>query len=243
MLPLNPTVFVVDRDASVRASLEAVIRLAGWTPETYASAGAFLARRAPAGPSCLVVEIALPELDGFDGFDLLRRIATDRKETPIVAVAGRSDIPMTVRAMTAGAVDVLMKPLADDVLLTALGHALARSRATLDREAESVELRSRYDSLSVREREVMGQVVAGHLNKRTGAALGISEITVKAHRGRVMRKMGAKSLPELVLMAMRLRLPPAPVSTTPQVTSRNNRYDMTGSLRRPTTGHASRVAV
>jgi FixJ family two-component response regulator len=226
MLPLNPTVFVVDPDASVRASLEAVIRPAGWTPETFASAAAFLARRAPMGPSCLVVEITLPELDGFD---LLRRIAADRKETPIIAVADHGDIPMTVRVMRAGAVEFLMKPLADDVLLTAVGHALARSRATLDREAESLELRRRYDSLSGREREVMARVVAGHPNKRIGAALGISEITVKAHRGQAMRKMRAESLAELVMMAMRLRLPPVPTTQTLPVASPSNGYAMTGA--------------
>ena len=240
MLHLNPTVFVVDPDASVRASLEAAIRLTGWTPATFESVGAFLAHRPPTGPSCLVVEVTLPELAGFD---LLRRISADRTATPIIAVAGHSDIPMTVGAMKAGAVEFLMKPLTGDVVLTAVAHAIARSRATLDREAELVELRNRYDSLSGREQEVMVWVVTGHLNKRIGSTLGISEITVKAHRGKVMRKMRAQSLAELVLMAMRLRLPPAPVASTPPATSRSIGYDMSGSLQRLTTDHASRIAV
>jgi FixJ family two-component response regulator len=238
MLHLHPTVFVVDPDVSVRASLEAVIRLAGWTPATLGSAAAFLARRPAMGPSCLVVDITLPE---FAGFELLRRIAADRKATPVIAVAGYSDIPMTVRAMKAGADEFLVKPLAEDVVLAAVRHAITRSRATLDQEAELLELRNRYDSLSGREREVMTRVVAGHLNKRIGSALGISEITVKAHRGKVMRKMRAKSLAELVLMAM--RLPPAPVASTPPVNSRSIGYDMSGSLLRLTTDHASRIAV
>jgi FixJ family two-component response regulator len=209
MLNLNPTVFIIDPDASVRASLEAVIRRAGWTPDTFASAGGFLTRQRRMVPSCLVLEVALPDLDGVD---LVRRMAAERKETPIIALAGQGDVPMTVRAMKAGAADVLTKPLADAVLLPAIGHALARSRAVLAHEADLRELRKRHDSLSDREREVMGQVVAGHLNKRIAAALGISEITVKAHRGKAMRKMGADSLAKLVTMAMRLRLPP--VSST-----------------------------
>jgi len=209
MLHLNPTVFVVDPDASVRGSLEAVIRRAGWTPRTFASVGEFLThpRRMP---SCLVVEVSHLDLAGFD---LLRRIAAEREETPVVAVAAGCDISMAVRAFQAGAMGFLMKPLADDALLTAVRDAIDRSRVILDRKADLFELRSRYDSLSGREQEVMAGVVAGHLNKRIGAALGISEITVKAHRGKAMRKMGADSVAKLVIMAMRLELPSVPTTT------------------------------
>jgi FixJ family two-component response regulator len=187
MFDLNPTVFIVDADASVQASLEGVIRRTGWSSETFPSVAEFLARRRLLAPSCLVLDITLPELASFD---LLRRIAADRQETPVIAISAEDDIPMTVRAMKAGVVDFLVKPLADDALLAGVGHAIARSHAVLTQVAELLELRRRYNSLSSRERQVMGRVVAGQLNKQVGVALGISEITVKAHRGRVMRKMG-----------------------------------------------------
>ena len=204
MLHATPRAFIVDPDMSVRASLEIVIRRAGWNPETFPSVSAFLARRRLPGPTCLLLDISPYDLTAFD---LLRQIAADRKDTPVIAMSALSDIPMTVRAMRAGAIELLVKPLANDVLLAAVGHGIERSRAVLEVEAEMLELRGRYDSLSGREREVMAGVVAGHLNKHVAAALGISEITVKAHRGRVMRKMAAESLPGLVLMAMRLGLP------------------------------------
>ena len=224
MLQLNPTVFIVDPDPSVRSSLEPLIRRAGWVPETFADAGGLLARRALPVPSCVVLEIALPDLTGLD---LLRSIAADRKETPIIALVGQGDIPLTVRAMKAGAVEVLTKPLPADVLVPAIDNALARSRVVLAQEAELRELRKRHDSLSGREREVMAGVVAGHLNKRIGATLGISEITVKAHRGKVMRKMAADSLAELVTMAMRLGLTSVPGTQGLPVTSALASYGMT----------------
>ena len=201
MLNLNSTVFVVDPDPSVRASLEGVIRRAGWSSATFATAGEFLACARRQVPSCLVLEVALPDLDGFD---LLRRIAADRRDLPTIVISGQADIPMTVRAMKAGAIEVLMKPLDDEAVLAAVGPAIARSQALLQKEAGLLQLRRSYDSLSSREREVMALVVAGLLNKQVGATLGISEITVKAHRGKVMRKMGADSLPALVGMAIRL---------------------------------------
>jgi FixJ family two-component response regulator len=217
MPTLNPTVFVVDPDVPSRASLEAVIRRAGWASASFASAAEFLALPPLRVPSCLVLDIAPPDLTGLE---LLRQIAADRKETPIIAVIGQDDVPMTVRAMKAGAVDLLVKPPADDALLTVVRHAVACSRAVLDREADLLELRRRYASLSGREREVMARVVAGHPNKRVGAALGICEGTVKAHRGRIVRKMGAESLPELVTMARRLGLPPVPMTATRPAASR-----------------------
>jgi FixJ family two-component response regulator len=205
MSQFMPTVFVVDPNASVRAALEPLLRRSGWKAQTFGSAGEFLACPRSPAPSCLVIEVVLPD---HEPFELLRRIAADRRETPIIGMSGVGDIPMTVRAMKAGAVEFLTKPLVDDALLAAVAHALARSRRVLDQEAELRELRERHDSLSSREREVMAWVVAGLLNKQVGASLGISEITVKAHRGRVMRKMGADSLAQLVSMAVRLRLTP-----------------------------------
>ena len=222
MLNLTPTVFVVEPDASVRASLETVIRRAGLSPRTHSSAGEFLASPPLLGPSCLVLDVAVFD---FIGLDAVRRIAANRQGTPIIVVAGESDIPMTVLAMKAGAAEFLLKPLADRDLLGAIAHAIARSSAALSREAEAGDLRRRYESLSAREQQVMRGVVAGHLNKQVGAALGISVITVKAHRGRVMHKMGADSLAELVTMAMRLEL--QPVSATPPIVSPRPRYSLT----------------
>ena len=204
----TPIVFVVDDDVSVRESLEALIRCAGWEPETFASAQEFLARPRVLAPSCLVLDVTLP---GLNGLDLQKRVAVDRIDMPIIFITGYGDVPMTVQAMKAGAVEFLTKPFRDDVLLTAIRHALERSRTALAHEAEIRALRDCYASLSRREREVMALVVSGLLNKQVGFELGISEITVKAHRGKVMRKMKAGSLADLVNMAASLRLAPAPI--------------------------------
>jgi FixJ family two-component response regulator len=198
---LSPIVFVVDDDVSVRESLELLIRAAGWQPETYASAEAFLARPQALVPSCLVLDVSLPDLNGLD---LQKRIGADRSDMPIIFITGHGDVPMTVRAMKAGAVEFLTKPFGDDVLLSAIASAIERSRAALGQQAEMQVLRSRYATLSPREREVMALVVSGLLNKQIAGDLRISEITVKAHRGKVMRKMSAGSLADLVKMAERL---------------------------------------
>src|SRR5258706_6382192 len=203
----TPIVYVVDDDVSVRESLEALIRCAGWEPETFASAQEFLARPRVLAPSCLVLDVTLP---GLNGLDLQKRVAVDRIDMPIIFITGYGDVPMTVQAMKAGAVEFLTKPFGDDVLLSAIRHAIERSRIALAHEAEIRALRDRHASLSRREREVIALVVSGLLNKQVGGELGISEITVKAHRGRVMRKMKAGSLADLVNMAARLRLAPAP---------------------------------
>jgi FixJ family two-component response regulator len=200
-------VFVVDDDVSVRESLEALIRCAGWRPETFASAPSFLARSRPDVPSCLVLDVSLP---GLSGLDLQNRVAADRADMPIIFITGFGDVPMTVRAMKAGAVEFLTKPFDDDVLIGAIQKALERSRAFLDREADLRALRDRQASLTPREREVMALVVTGKLNKQIGGELGISEITVKAHRGHMMNKMKADSLPDLVTMAAKLRPAPTP---------------------------------
>jgi FixJ family two-component response regulator len=203
----TPIVFVVDDDVSVRESLELLIRWAGWQPETFASAQEFLSHPRVLAPSCLVLDVTLP---GLNGLDLQKRVAVDRTDMPIIFITGYGDVPMTVQAMKAGAVEFLTKPFRDDVLLSAIRHALERSHTALRHEAEIRALRDRYASLSRREREVMALVVSGLLNKQVGGELGISEITVKAHRGKAMRKMEAHSLADLVTMAARLRLASAP---------------------------------
>ena len=205
----TPIVFVVDDDLSVRESLGSLIRFAGWQPETFASAQEFLSRPRVLAPSCLILDVNLP---GLNGLDLQKRVATDRVDMPIIFITGYGDVPMTVQAMKAGAVEFLTKPFGDDVLLSAIRHAIERSRTALDHEVEIRALRDCYASLSRREREVMALVVSGLLNKQVGFELGISEITVKAHRGKVMRKMKAGSLADLVNMAASLRLASAPTA-------------------------------
>lgn len=202
---VRPVVFVVDDDISVRESLESLIADAGWQPEVCASAEEFLARPRRLLPSCLVLDVSLPDLNGLE---LQQRIG-DRSDMPIIFITGHGDIPMTVRAMKAGAIEFLTKPFGPDVLLNAINAAIDRSQAALGAQADLRALRGRYESLTSREREVMALVVRGQLNKQVGGDLGISEVTVKAHRGRMMRKMAANSLAELVNMAARLGQPTA----------------------------------
>jgi len=201
-----PVVFVVDDDVSVRESLEALIETAGWRTKSFASALDFLDNGPDTSPSCLVLDVSLP---GLSGLDLQQRLG-DRQDMPIIFITGHGDIPMSVQAMKAGAVEFLTKPFNDEVLLAAIRRAIESSSTALDRESELKKLRRAYASLSRREREVMARVVSGRLNKQVGSDLGISEITVKAHRGQVMRKMNADSLAGLVRMAAALELPVAP---------------------------------
>jgi FixJ family two-component response regulator len=202
----KPIVFVVDDDISVRESLELLIEFAGWQPETFASAEGFLSQARTSTPSCLVLDVSLPEINGLE---LQKLIGSDRADMPIIFITGHGDVPMTVQAMKAGAVEFLIKPIDDEVLLTAIRHALKRSMAALDDHAEMTALRGCYESLTPREQEVLRLVVAGLLNKQIGLKLGISEITVKAHRGKLMQKMKAESLADLVKTAVRLGLAPA----------------------------------
>ncbi len=197
----TPVVFVVDDDISVRESLELMIRSVGWQPESFPSALEFLARPHLRVPSCLLLDMSLP---GLNGLELQKRVAADRPDMPIIFITGFGDVPTTVQAMKAGAMEFLTKPLQPDTLIEAIRNALERSRAALEEEAQMNSLRDRYESLSRREREVMALVVAGLLNKQVGGELGIAEITVKVHRGSVMRKMKAASLPDLVTMSARL---------------------------------------
>jgi FixJ family two-component response regulator len=201
----TPAVFVVDDDISVRESLELLISFAGWQPETFASARDFLARPRTHAPCCMVLDVSLPDLNGLD----LQKLVADRTDMPVIFITGYGDIPMTVRAMKAGAVEFLTKPLDDEALLRAIRQAIGRSADALGSEAEIQALRDCYASLTPREREVMSLVVSGLLNKQVGFKLGISETTVKAHRGKVMQKMKADSLADLVKTAERLRLAPA----------------------------------
>jgi FixJ family two-component response regulator len=202
----QPIVFVVDDDISVRESLELLIQFAGWQPEIFASAQDFLAHPRTATPSCLVLDVSLPDLNGLE---LQKLIASERADMPIIFITGHGDVPMSVQAMKAGAVEFLTKPFDDEILLSAIRHAIERSAAVLEDQAELTTLRSSFESLTPRERDIMLLVVAGMLNKQIGVQLGISEITVKAHRGKVMQKMKADSLADLVKTAVRLGLTPA----------------------------------
>ena len=199
----KPTVIVVDDDVSTREGLESLLHAAGWSVRSFASATEFLSWRAPPGPSCLLLDVGLPDLSGLDEQD---RIAGERPELPIIFITGYGDVPMTVRAMKAGAAEFLTKPLAEETLLPAIERAIELSRTAVDEQDDHRKLLTRYQSLSPRERQVMTLVVSGLLNKQVGWELGISEITVKAHRGRVMEKMEAGSFADLVKKSERLEL-------------------------------------
>jgi FixJ family two-component response regulator len=203
MPPSSPIVFVVDDDVSVRESLELLIQHEGWVAKTFPAAQEFLEWPRAGVSSCLVLDLSLP---GLNGLELQKRIAAERTDMPIIFITGYGDVPKTVQAMKGGAVEFLTKPFKDEVLLNAIRQALERSRLALAHEAEMRELRDRYASLTLRERQVMALVVSGLLNKQVGGELGISEITVKAHRGQVMQKMKAESVADLVKMGGRLGL-------------------------------------
>jgi FixJ family two-component response regulator len=215
-----PTVFVVDDDISVRESLESLVSGAGYRAAMFASAEAFLAHPQPRLVGCLVLDVSLP---GLNGLDLQKRITT-QDVLPVIFITGHGDIPMSVRAMKAGAIEFLTKPYASEDILSAIANAMERSRAAVDARRALQELRDRHDSLTPRERQVMALVVRGLLNKQVGGDLGISEITVKAHRGAMMAKMGARSLPELVNMAghLGLRSAGAPLHTSAPFSASSN---------------------
>src|SRR5215467_4222716 len=199
----TPIVFVVDADISVRESLGLLIRCEGWQPEVFASAKEFLSHPLALVPSCLVLNMNLPDLSGLD---LQKRMTAERRDMPVIFITDNSDVPMTVQAMKAGAFEFLLKPFRDDLLSNAIRQALEHSRIALGKEAEMKVLHNSYASLTPREREVMALVVSGLLNKQVGWELGISEITVRAQRGNMMQKMKADSLPALVKMASKLRI-------------------------------------
>jgi FixJ family two-component response regulator len=207
MCDAKATVFVVDDEVSVRESLKLLLDSAGYEPVTFASGREFLCRPSALTPCCVVLDVFLADINGLD---VQKHVADGRADMPIIFISGQGDVPITVRAMKAGAVEFLTKPVSSDVLLSAIEQAIERSRASLAYEREMRLLRDRYASLTVRERDVMALVVTGRLNKQVGGDLGISEITVKAHRGHMTRKMKARTLPDLVNMAARLGLPSAP---------------------------------
>lgn len=204
----TPIVFVVDDDVSVRESLELLVQASGWRVETFASGQEFLARPRASVPSCLVLDVAMSD---FNGLDLQKRMAVDRSDMPVIFISGYDDVRISVQAMKAGAIEFLTKPFRDDALLAAVRDALERSRRALEHDGNMKALRGSFASLTPREREVLVLVASGLLNKQVGGELGITEITVKAHRGHVMRKMNADSLPALVRMvaSLGLRLPSA----------------------------------